>query len=254
MILYFSGTGNSLAAARRIAKATGDTTIPMATMIEKPCQPIQDALIGFVFPVYFDDMPMPVKACIEALQLNSSAYYYGVATCGTRAGQSLYTLQRLLAHKGCRLSYGCNVQMAANLAVARRSHITYNMAKLQSANQRIDTICADIRSQKVDTSQCQSHWYTRLLWLGMIQRLSQKVFAVHCDSTRCVHCGICERICPSHNIHSKQGIAIVGDNCAYCLACVHWCPHQAMMIRNRHILQADQYHHPDITLKDMIVR
>lgn len=254
MILYFSGTGNSLAVAKKIAERTGDKAIHITELMNRQCHRIQDKVIGFVFPVYFEDVPQPMEWFVDYMQFKPSAYFYSIATCGSTSGQSFYTLQKALARKGCHLFYARKIKMVANSSAARRSHIKYAMDKLITANEQIDAICDDINNRKVDTSQIKGHWYMGLLRVGFFRRLSKKLFTIRCDSALCVHCGTCERVCPMHNIRIENGTVSVGDNCACCLACAHWCPQQAITIRNRHILLEDQYHHPDVTLKDMLLR
>ena len=49
-----------------------------------------------------------------------------------------------------------------------------------------------------------------------------------------------------------DGKAQLGDNCAMCLACLHFCPHQSMEVNGKVTLAERQYHHPEVELKDMI--
>ena len=49
-------------------------------------------------------------------------------------------------------------------------------------------------------------------------------------------------------------LAVNGDNCTFCLSCVHFCPYQAMELGGKQIEKSWQYHHPDIKLKDMLKR
>lgn len=253
MILYFSGTGNSLAVAKQLAEETGDTAVHIADITEQ-CLRIQDKVIGFVFPVYFGDLPKPVRVFTEYVQFNPSAYFYGIVTCGSSAGRALYSLKQILSRKDCALAYGRKIAMVANSTPATRRHIRYPMEKLITAAETVKEIGNDIRARKKDTSQVTKHWYHTLFRLGPLQRLGEKWFTVRCDTTLCIHCGICENVCPSHNIHIDESGLTIGKQCSYCLACAHWCPQQAITIRNRHILLEDQYHHPNVTLKDMIRR
>lgn len=96
MILYFSGTGNSLYVAKKLAELTGDTAVPISAIHER-CQRIQDRIIGFVFPVYFGDLPDPVQDFIRQVRFQKSTYFYGIATCGSTAGRALKTMDRIFA-------------------------------------------------------------------------------------------------------------------------------------------------------------
>ena len=61
MILYFSGTGNSLYVAKKLAELTGDTAVPISAIHER-CQRIQDRIIGFVFPaVSYTHLTLPTN-------------------------------------------------------------------------------------------------------------------------------------------------------------------------------------------------
>ena len=54
------------------------------------------------------------------------------------------------------------------------------------------------------------------------------------------------------NITMVDGKANIGGQCAMCLACLHFCPHQAMELNHKPTQKELQYHHPDIQLKDMM--
>ena len=175
MILYFSGTGNSLAAAKQLADETGDTAVHIADITDR-CLRIQDKVIGFVFPVYFGELPEPVRIFAEYVQFNPSAYFYGIATCGSSAGRALYSLQQILARKDCTLAYGRKIDMVANSTPAMRRHIRYPVEKLFTAAETIKHIGNDIRVRKKDTSQVKHHWYHAVFHWSPLQRLGEKWF------------------------------------------------------------------------------
>ena len=64
MIFYFSGTGNSLAVARELAKRLNEPLVEMASSHTAPPYVSPDApagVVGFVFPVYAWGMPHVVE-------------------------------------------------------------------------------------------------------------------------------------------------------------------------------------------------
>jgi formate hydrogenlyase subunit 6/NADH:ubiquinone oxidoreductase subunit I len=69
---------------------------------------------------------------------------------------------------------------------------------------------------------------------------------------RCDGCGTCARACPAQNISIVDGRPRYGGRCEICFACDEWCPRGAV----HHWSRADgvKYHHPDVTLRDMIGR
>ena len=60
MIGYFSGTGNSLYAAKKLAELTGDRALSLADIMSQP-EHLPHRRFGIVFPVYFGDVPEPVR-------------------------------------------------------------------------------------------------------------------------------------------------------------------------------------------------
>ncbi|MCD8325310.1 MAG: EFR1 family ferrodoxin [Lachnospiraceae bacterium] len=90
---------------------------------------------------------------------------------------------------------------------------------------------------------------------------SQKIFilGVDRDSTEggfyttdaCTQCGICEKICQAGNIHLTDKGVEWGHDCQQCMTCIMWCPQKA--VRHPNVPEKRRrYHHPDITLADMI--
>jgi flavodoxin len=114
LILYFSGTGNSLAAAKRIAAEIGDTDVH--AMAAYPQPEGQYERVGFVFPCYAAGLPRFVKNYIEKLDLErlTSEYYFAVETYGGWPGISNAQINRILKKKGKGLSFETNIKMFAN--------------------------------------------------------------------------------------------------------------------------------------------
>ena len=168
MILYFSGTGNSLYVAKKLAELTGDTAVPISAIHER-CQRIQDRIIGFVFPVYFGDLPEPVQDFIRQVRFQKSTYFYGIATCGSAPGRSLRTMDRILRRQHCSLSYGAVLPMIANSTIASRRHIRYDMNRLDHADELVAAAADKIRGQVRDTTAIHSSLSAWLMNLGLIR-------------------------------------------------------------------------------------
>ena len=78
-IYYFTGTGNSMRAARVIAQQLQNTDIiSMRANPEK--YPAADCdVVGFIYPVYHWTMPAPAAAFTEGLEINPNAYVFVIA-------------------------------------------------------------------------------------------------------------------------------------------------------------------------------
>ena len=68
---------------------------------------------------------------------------------------------------------------------------------------------------------------------------------------KCTGCGICEKICPAQNISLMDGKPQWQHRCEQCFACLQWCPEEAIQY-GKGTAKKKRYHHPEITLKDML--
>ena len=82
-LFFFSGTGNSLKMARDLAAELGDAEVVPIPEALKKLGSIDADRIGIVFPVYMWGLPLIVAEFCRRLLAPSSAYIFGVATCGS---------------------------------------------------------------------------------------------------------------------------------------------------------------------------
>lgn len=111
VIYYFSGTGNSLAVAKELAKALEGVVelLPIIGCEEKQGVEIDADLLGLVFPVYFFSTPNIVRAFLKKLVFKSEPYIFAMVTCNAQPGHSLYSLKRILKLKGESLAAGFTI-------------------------------------------------------------------------------------------------------------------------------------------------
>ena len=267
MILYFSGTGNSLAVARKIAEAINDQVLPLTEAV--PQDLTNEQRIGLVFPTYDFNMPPAVRTLVPRLKISPNAYVFAVTTCGAQAGNSLWTLRRLLRQKGIELAYAHKIRVPDNSAIAFGRNPNEQTWKFERFAFRLGRIIADIQAQKHERHFA---WWSLAGWLTDLPSLEAKLlrtFHPVVNEAKCTGCNTCVRVCPMSNISlcsvspqdglysvsSKSGlVAHIGDLCTICLACVHVCPQQAISVNGREALKERQYRHPDIKLKDLIKR
>ena len=252
MILYFSGTGNSLAIARKIAEAVDDQVLPLTEAVQQDLT--NEQRIGLVFPTYDFNLPPALPEMVSHLKISPKSYVFTVVTCGSMAGNCIWVLRRLLREKGIELAYSHKVSVPDNSALAFGRNPNKQLKKFERVPARMEQI---IRELQAESHTLHYSWFSLLSWLlgrpavekGMIHCLGPKV-----NADKCTGCNTCVRVCPMDNINLTDEKAIIGDNCTVCLACVHVCPQQAISVNGREALKERQYRHPDIKLKDLIKR
>jgi len=258
VIYYFTGTGNTLAVARDLAAALGDTElIPLRRAISSRGVCTNADVVGIAFPVHFLNMPVIVRQFVQQIRFTGNPYIFGIATCGERPGGALFNLKALLERNGTTLSAGFVFIMPENyIGPIDLMHDTDRIPeKYADAKNRIPAIADAIRNRKVYEPEGSDSMLLKIggritsVLVGSVYNTPRRLHA----TKRCNHCGTCQRICPTRNITVTKEAVVWGKDCTQCYACIHWCPQEAIEIGGR-TAGKPRYHHPDVTMKDMLIQ
>ena len=251
MIVYFTGTGNSLAAARRLAEKTGDRAVPMRSAV--PDDLAAERRLGIVFPVYCFDAPPPVREFLAKAKPAPGAYVYVVAACGASTGRAIRTAIRLLFQNGVEVAYSRKLRYPDSASIAVGANTNPKVARCAAAEGELDGIARDIMDGRRDIREDRGSLTAGFAASRAGTALVAWAFRQEPDPAICNGCGICSKVCPCANIAVSDGCARILDRgrCAHCMACVHFCPRQAMTIRGRRVRPELQYRHPGVTAADL---
>jgi ferredoxin len=248
LIFYFSGTGNSLAVAREIAKVVGDMEV-----VSIPDHFGADLSgyerIGFVYPVYFAGVPLVVERFVDSLDLSvaQASYLFGIATCGGSARNGVAELNVLLSKKGHGLDFGALLNMGGNYILLYGKPEKADAANAQTAKE-LPGIATAIRD-KVKRS-CGKPNPVMSLFTRIFKRNVHKAALKYTVSAECASCGLCAQVCPVRNIEIKDSKPAFGEKCEQCMACLQWCPKAAINYKGK-TQSRKRYHHPDISYQDL---
>jgi len=249
IVFSFSGTGNSLKAAKDIAGSLDNCNIVSMGKSYRLSGAYER--IGFVFPSYAMGLPGIVEEFIKSLDLseNKGSYYFTVVTCGQSAGNSIYRIAELLKAKGATLQFGSQLLSFSNYVVL------YPMAdnadeKAKEAEKALNPMITEIVGKRPHVVPRRSNPALTLVHNFFITTLPKKDEGFHI-SDNCDRCGVCTMVCPVNNIKMKDQKPLFQHQCQQCMACIQWCPNRAIEYKNK-TQNRGRYRHPDISCAEMI--
>ncbi len=256
IIYYFTGTGNSLAAAKKIAAATGDCElVPIASLAKTSGDIVPRAeRIGIVCPVYFTGLPLMVAAWAGRLDPATVNYLFAVVTHG--GGGDSAALRQLdgiiRKRRGTGLDAGFGVMMPGNYILMYESPKGEKQEEiLAKADEAIAGITGPVtRCEKriLPASLISRVLYTVAYpWFRSHAHTDDKKFTV---TDQCTSCGTCVAVCPADNIDLVQGKPVWKHHCELCCGCIHTCPVQAIQAGAR-TEKWQRYRNPGITVADL---
>ncbi len=258
VIYYYSGSGNTLSVAKQVAEKLENTDlISIYNLRKNPVVPDKYARVGIATATWFVRPPRIVKEVCEKLEISKNQKVFIIATCGGYDGYVCIDLKAILAPRTRYPVQTFMLPMPPNHIVGFSPLPPWiDRIYLHHEARATSKIAEKIRFG-VPTRN-RKGWPRKLLnWISGTFNL--KLLGVDRDSTeagfyttdQCTKCGACEKICKNGNIRMTENGPEWGHDCQQCMGCIMYCPHHA--IRHPNIPEKRRrYHHPDITLQDMI--
>jgi ferredoxin len=252
VIFYFTGTGNSLKAAKDIAHSIGDckvVSMPFAYTSRDECNLCDDIeRIGFIYPVY-GGPPNFVKKFVSELTFpkDKNIYYFVAVTCGIFKWNSIAIIKDKLMEKEIKLNAGFSIKMIAN--AISLYNITNNVEKiLKKAQIKINYV-----AEKIKLKENNIILYSDPL-ITFHDKFAKSLATMDSNyhvSGNCIGCNICSQVCPVKNIEIVNNKPVFKHTCEQCMACIHLCPSKAINYGNK-TQNKKRYINPDVTIKEII--
>ena len=245
MILYFSGTGNSKYVAQRIADALGDEIVNLNDRIKaSDTSPVEtgERLI-VVTPTYAWRIPRVVRDWLLKTELRGAKQAWFVMTCGSEIGNADKYNRELCAEKAISCMGTAQIVMPENY-IAMFSAPQADKARqiVAKAEPSIDRAIAAIQSNQ-PFAPTRNKLYDRFM-SGPVNPIFYKFFVkanAFTASSACIGCGQCVKRCPMNNVTLKDGKPSWGKNCTHCMACICYCPKEAIEYGKKSVGQP-RYH------------
>jgi len=259
MIFYFSGTGNTLWAARQIAEATGERLVSIAeALADKQAYELQpNERIGFCFPVHGWRPPFIVRDFIRGLQLkfqgtqkqksetkedsseakelknlktkelkNSKPYTYAFATCGDDVGETFELLDSDLAEIGLKTDSQYSIIMPESYVGMPLIDFVDKPQRRDEKLLRAKAAMAEVVPMIVER-RCGVRRVNESRWPRINSRVIGAYFLKKMvtdepfvvSADACTRCGLCAKVCPVGNIKGGASLAPEWAHNGLCTTC-----------------------------------
>ncbi len=259
-IFTFSGTGNSLWAAKALKDRIDDCVLsPMAGWLRHGLNEANEPVIGFVFPVHAFTLPPLVKRFVRRIKLPNTEYLFAVATRGGSPCHVFKHLKSALQHTAKPLNAVYYLDMPNNYLLYWDAPDEETFRKLDdAAKERVALIAEAIVTRRSRKGYEHGRFYLEHMLFPLFSALSsttryfglEKCFEA---DDGCTGCGICERVCVSGKITMQNAKPVWNPavRCEFCFACIHFCPANAIQLRSTKSKIRRRYHHPQVTAPEI---
>lgn len=232
MVIYFSGTGNSRWCAQTLADKLNDDLLDSMSYI-KNCI-AADLISGkpwvFVGPTYAWQLPRVFDQFIRSGSFNGNQDAYFVLTCGSEIGNAGKTLEAL-----CR-NVGLSYRGILPVAMPENYIAMFNVPSAEKCKKIIQHARPILEKGSEYILQGHSFPTVKITVIDKLKSgpVNQGFYAYFVNAKQfhandnCIGCGKCVELCPLNNIHLTAGKPVWGDHCTHCMACICYCPSEAI--------------------------
>lgn len=253
LLLYFSGTGNSLALAKDLQKKLEGYEIRAITDIVRAGEIIEAEEIGIVTPVYMFSAPHIV---LKALKLIRADFIFAVANNGGGPGRTLVQINSKLKKQNQKLTLGVEIRMPDNYLPFGGKPSDEKIAEyFAEAEKKIAFTVDAVKNRSAHYDKKTPWWQIYLMpgpfyWMGYVL-VKWLDLGFTLNRKKCTGCTICETVCPVNNISMKEKTPKWKQACEQCYACIQWCPTKAIDYVGPMTRGKERYQHPQITLAEI---
>lgn len=253
VIYYFTGTGNSLFAARALASELKECELIPITDAVRTKRIEKAEVMGICIPNYGYRAPRLVEEFLKMLDREEgNTYIFTVTTTAGHMGNHIRKIGKLLKHSSYQGGY--TLFMPFNyLAFGHAGSEEDQRKRTEKAAQEIRQIAEKVRKRESHFDPVVKYFKTYVnpgILYSLSYRMIPKLDGQYWLNDECKGCGTCSKVCPVGNISMEDKQPHWQHKCEQCWACLHWCPSEAIQY-GKATESKNRYHHPSVTIEDM---
>jgi len=252
-LYVYTGTGNSLWAARQLALELKDVSLHFMPNLSRNLK-VEANSVGIIFPVHIWGLPKRVIQFTNHLQSKPGTYFFALAVNAGQPAATLVQLQKLMSTHQMSLALGNSIVMPSNyIPWGGPGPIETQRRLFGEAQEKVKSIARSILQGERKTVDRGPFWQNILfssiykISFRSVHKMDKNFWA----DDKCNGCGICSKVCPAANIETTNEKPAWRHRCEQCLACLQWCPEEAIQYGKK-TFKFPRYHHPEVILKDML--
>ncbi len=242
--IYFSGTGNTKFCVEKFLieynHVKNSYSIEENETLEK-IKNNNEIVIGY--PVQYSNIPKILRDYIvDNPYVWKGKNIFIIATMGLFCGDGAGILARLLKGYGAIIAGGLHLKMPDSICdeKALKRSFKENKELVMKAEEKICKSVLNIKNGKPPQEGLGIVYHLaglfgqRLYFFWKTRKYTDKL---KINSSKCIGCGLCEKLCPMKNIAITDGIAVSGNKCTMCYRCINQCPKQAITLLGKKVIE-----------------
>ena len=236
LLIYYTGTYNtrylSYQVKEKFQALNYNVDLVEITSKTLPVSTDEYEYIGFSYPIYGFNSPLPFNKYVKKLKFKANQKYFIYKNSGEVLGMnnaSSRILKRIMSHQKCKLVGEYHYVMPYNIHFPFdtsfiKQILNYNNKLLEIMMHNIkNNIMFKIKSNVI---------YNIGSWFVGIQKIGGNInsYFYKVDMNKCIKCNKCINNCPHDNIYIKKGKIKFHHHCDMCMRCSFFCPTDAISI------------------------
>ena len=236
LLIYYTGTYNTRYLTNQLKEKLVERGDIVDTVKINANTPLVDTssyeLIGFSYPIYGFNSPLPFNKYVKKLKFNRSQKYFIYKNSGETLAMnnaSSRILIRIMKRRKVKFIGEYHYVMPYNIHFPFENEF---VKQILIYNNKLMTVMLHNLDNGIVFKIKSNIIYNVAAFFVGIQKIGGNVnsFLYKVDNKKCIKCNKCVNACPHNNVYIKNGKIKFHHHCDMCMRCSFFCPTNAINI------------------------